>query len=137
MKSFVSGPAGRPRHMLREARAKCAADGRWRERGVHLPAIHLQRRGLGFCSANAAADHRLQTASGSGRGTDASFYTESFLGFSYNLFLQLKRCLSVTCGVWTTVKTKQPRDCDGDSGGETPACIPLKQVSESTSTWHR
>lgn len=37
-------------------------------------------------------------ASGSGRGTDASFYSESFLGFSYNLFLQLK--------VFTTVSVK-------------------------------
>lgn len=34
--------------MLREARAKCAADGRRRERGVHLPVIHLRRRGLFF-----------------------------------------------------------------------------------------
>lgn len=31
--------------MLQEARAKCAADGRRRERGVHLSAIHLQRHG--------------------------------------------------------------------------------------------
>lgn len=73
--------------MLWEARAKCAADGRRRERGVHLPAIHLQRHGVFFFSTNAAADHRLQRASGSGRATDASFYSESFLEFSFDLFL--------------------------------------------------
>lgn len=124
--------------MLQEVRAKCAADGRWRERGVHLPEIHLDAVGCFFFCTNAAADRRLQTASGSGRGTDASFYSGSFLEFSHYLFLQRKVFERYLWSLEDSqCEDKHPCDCDGGGDGETPACIPLKQVSESTSAWHR
>lgn len=138
MRSFVSGPAGRPRHMLRGSSSQVcgrrSAARAWRPSAGDSSATPWVWVFLALTQPPIAGCKRL-----AGEEVTLAFTViYHFWDFLTKLFLQLEvfeRCLLSLDDCQR--ENKQPHDSDGVSGGETSAYIPLKQVSESTSAWHR